>query len=505
MILPLTRQTRKTTFTATTAQPYNWLMQALSAMILIVILATAAVFWPAPDPGYEMEADTAIVTLVEPGGIAEQAGLQVGDQILELSERPWDVVLIQLNGLSLTSPQDHPIPMRIERAGVVHMLTLAPVPPDAGFQALKLTRVVLALLCLLTAYSLGIVRRHEAPGSYLVASFWLGMSVILGLHLFAGYASAHLAMVLRWLIIVILAPLSIYIHFWFPARPVPAKHAQLAQSALLGFWGVATVAFAVSVILWQPSLSALDSVFSPITPLALLIGFIGSGIVLRRAYRQTMTSHVRRQIRLIGMACFFVAAFWLITLIIPGLLGQPVLIADFWIDLATAAVPLAYLVGGVVRDLYRLDRIVMRLGVHVATTSLVIGLLVAAAIAFALQGTTTILWLAVCFVVLYRPMQQLGLRLLPAHMNPAHSTYHALHTAAANLASTLDRQVLIETITTGARTTFGAPAMAFYAGDIEGSNELACAIQERLPQLPKTIEPGSLIEWLRLMPPVTES
>ncbi|MFN8480194.1 MAG: PDZ domain-containing protein, partial [Kouleothrix sp.] len=84
MILPLTRQTRKTTFTATTAEPYNWLMQALSAMILIVILATATVFWPAPDPGYENDAETATVTFVEPGGIAEQAGLQVGDQILEL-------------------------------------------------------------------------------------------------------------------------------------------------------------------------------------------------------------------------------------------------------------------------------------------------------------------------------------------------------------------------------------------------------------------------------------
>jgi hypothetical protein len=93
------------------------------------------------------------------------------------------------------------------------------------------------------------------------------------------------------------------------------------------------------------------------------------------------------------------------------------------IDLVTALVPLAYLVGGVVRDLSRLDRILLRIGVHIVTTALLSAMLVALALVFALHGTTALLWLAVCFVVLYRPVQQLGFRLIPASLNPLHSTH----------------------------------------------------------------------------------
>ena len=98
-----------------------------------------------------------------------------------------------------------------------------------------------------------------------------------------------------------------------------------------------------------------------ILPVAFLVGLIGSGVLLYHAYQRTTIEHLRRQIRLIAMSCFFVAIAWLLLYVIPSFIGGEALIADHWVDLIAGAVPLAYLVGGVAPDLYRVDRVVMRL------------------------------------------------------------------------------------------------------------------------------------------------
>jgi len=64
---------------------------------------------------------------------------------------------------------------------------------------------------------------------------------------------------------------------------------------------------------------------------------------------------------------------------------------------------------------------------------------------------------------------------------------------------------MIEAVCAGLRATFGAPSLAFYTGDITGSNKLTCVIQERLSQLPETIAAGTVTEQLCLLPSVTES
>ncbi|NJO83976.1 MAG: hypothetical protein HC828_15095, partial [Blastochloris sp.] len=84
--------------------------------------------------------------------------------------------------------------------------------------------------------------------------------------------------------------------------------------------------------------------------------FVGSGIVLAQAYRRTIITHVRRQIRLIASACLFVGMVWLVLLALPLAGGSLPLIADAWLDLLTALIPLAYLIGGVLPNLYHLDR-----------------------------------------------------------------------------------------------------------------------------------------------------
>jgi signal transduction histidine kinase len=114
------------------------------------------------------------------------------------------------------------------------------------------------------------------------------------------------------------------------------------------------------------------------------------------------------------------------------------------------------------------------------------------------------LWGAVCFVVLYRPLLHFTLYRIFSDVSPVR-IYHQLHISSTKLTTTLDAAVLIEYICYGIRTTFGQPALAFYLGDIEGSNNLTCKVQERMNDLPDTIVTGPLTEQLCQLPNVTES
>jgi signal transduction histidine kinase len=504
-VIRTTRIQQITWYSANRWALYRWLTQSLAAVTLAMILAFTLLLWPIPYLGFNADPLTATIVFVEPGSSAEIAGLQVGDQVLRMYDRAWDEVVSVPNMLALIGPPEQPVPIRVERAGAVHTVALPQGTPSIAFQMGKATNLLLIMLCWLTGYILGIVRRHESAGSSLVAWFWLGMSGILGGYFFARFASYPLRLVLDWLMLTVLIPLAVYIHVWFPVRPVTPQQARTVRRALFGSWLLLNSGLAASIFVWSPTLIELVMRLSDLVLIGFVIGLSVSGVILRRAYRRTMIEHVRRQIRLIAMACFFVAIAWLLLLVLPNFLFGETVIADNWIDLLTGAVPLAYLVGGVATDLYRLDRVILRMGVHAGVVTLLAGFFAGVTIVFALQGTLAVLWIAVCFVVMYRPVLQIGFHLVPGFANPAHNTYHALHTAAANLTATLDRSALIEAVGVGVRATFGAPAMAFYAGDVERTNELTCVIQERLLQLPQVIAAGDLTQWLCLLPPVTET
>jgi len=80
MILPLIGQMRHIEMLSSApAVLYRWLMHMLSAMILVMILAIAVLFWPIPYAGFDVDPLTATVTFVEPGSAAAQAGLQLGE------------------------------------------------------------------------------------------------------------------------------------------------------------------------------------------------------------------------------------------------------------------------------------------------------------------------------------------------------------------------------------------------------------------------------------------
>jgi signal transduction histidine kinase len=491
---------------ATRQALYRWLTNGLAAVTLATILAFTVLLWPIPYLGFTVvDPRTAIIVSIEPDSSAAQAGLQVGDRVLRMYDRPWDAVIAHPNVLALVGPHERPIPISVERAGAMYIFVLVQGAPSIAFQAVKVTNILLAMLCWLTGYILGIVRRHESSGSPLVACFWLGLGGVLGSYFFARYASYPLRLVLDCLMLTVLFPLAVYIHVWFPVRPMLPQQAGDARRALLGSLVLLNGGLAASLIIWRPSLIQLVTRLSDLLLIGLLLALIASGVILRRAYRRTTIEHVRRQIRLIALACFFVAVAWLLLLVLPSFVLGEAVIADHWIDLLTGAVPLAYLIGGVAPDLYRVDRIALRLGVHAATTTVLVGVFAVISTALALHGTLAVLWTVVCFVVLYRPVQRLGFRLLPARVNPTHNFYHALHAGMTRLTATLDAPTLVDALCAGVRGTFGEPALAFYVGDIAGSNELTCVVQERLPQLPETITPGTLTDQLGRLSPVTES
>lgn len=491
---------------STAAQPtiYRRLMNGMAGVILAVIVAITIFFWPIPYLGFNVDPLTATISFIEPGSSAAHAGLHVGDRVLRMYDRSWNELIVHPNILSLVGPREQAIPISIERAGDVFTIPLVQAAPTLSFQTAKVTNILLALLCWATGYVLGIVRRHEAAGSPPVAWFWLGLSAVLGIYFFARFASYPLRLAMQWVLLTVLFPLAIYIHIWFPPRSITPRQARVARRALVWSWVLLNIGLLATIAVWRPTLVQLVISLSDILPISVLLSLIGSGAILRRAYRQMPIAHLRRQIRLIALACAFVAIAWLLLLVLPSLTRGEALIADHWIDLITGAVPLAYLVGGVAPDLYRLDRMVLRLGVHVGTTLVLAQTLAAITTTFALHGTLAVLWTAITFVILYRPVQHLGFRLLPAYASPAH-TYRALHAASTKLTSTLEQSLLIDAMCAGIRATFGEPALVFYTGNIDGSNELTLARQERMPTLSGTIRAGVLTDQLCSLSPITES
>lgn len=467
------------------------LIHGFAGLSLIIIIWLNILIWPIGSLGYAADSRTGMIMAIASGTPAANAGLQLGDRIVALYDRPWSDVISAWNVLAFVPPTGARIAMTIERDGALRHVSLVHVPPDIGFQEEKGAILLLAGLCWLVGYLLGIVRRNEATSSPLVALFWLAMAGVLGSYLFAAYASIPLRVLLQWSLIAVLMPLATFVHVWFPARIIAPPDSRRAARLLIGWVLGVHVLLLAAIGIWRPALVELMSTFSDIAPIVSLAAFILSGALLFRSYRQASVAHVRRQIRLIALACMIVAFLWTLAFIIPILIHEPILLADQRLKIIAGGIPLAYLVSGIGRDLYRIDRVLMRLSTHMLTIfTLVVGLALVI-VGFDVRGSGLLLWAVVLFVVLYRPVQRIAQRVLLSGGQQGQD-YRALNATLTHLTTTLDTSELISRIVDGVRLTFNQPSLAFYASHIDGTNEMTLTIQERMPYLPAVIAPGHL-------------
>ncbi|GAC1553867.1 MAG: hypothetical protein NVS2B7_29820 [Herpetosiphon sp.] len=471
-----------------------------ATMLLVIIFATS-VMWPIPHLGFAADAQTFVIRSVVPGTAADQAGLHVGDRIITLYDQPVATVLYSVRIANLIGPHAHAIPIVIDRSGQVLKTTMEQNRPSFAFQSTKVAMMVVALLCWLAGYELGVVRRHEAPNSSVVAVFWLGISGVLGSLIFARYTAPPIYAGLLWLLISVFVPLAIYVHLVYPARQSGIRPAHVGRYFLFASFLV-TSSIAILAYSSRMSMITLIGLLSSILPFEILAAVAIIGWILFRVYRRTTVARTRRHIRLIIAACLAITLIWFLLLIVPKIAFGYSLISGTWLVSLTALLPLAYLLGGL-PDLYRADRLAMRSLTHLLAASVLVAVTASGIALLHLAATWASFWIAVAFFVCYRPVQHGLLRLSPVTLGGEEP--QALDQAIQELAHSLEAPTVAATLIAGVRGQFGEPALAVFLGDVEGTNILTLHHQERMAGLPITILPGKLVKQLRQSPSVTES
>jgi signal transduction histidine kinase len=466
-------------------------IHGLAVAMLCLIVWGVGVIWPIPHLGFLYSVPDGVIRAVSSGGPAAQAGLQVGDQVVALYDQPWEAILASWNVLPLIGPLDQPVPVTIQRDGLVRRVGVRVGPPDPATQAVKGSYTVLALCCWLTGYLLGTRQRQAVPGAFGLALFWLVASGLVGVYGFAINAALPLRLALHAFLAIVLMPALVAIHSWYPRQVVPAPTARQTRR----WWLATTGALLLLYILFLFSGNRSAVFFADLrgTPLALLGGCLGSGMVLVRRYRQTTIPHTRRQIRLIAAACGAMVVIWLYAFFGPTVTDAFTFLVDPLITLAPALLPLAYLLGGVVPDLYRLDRLARRTVAHLLTLLVFSGALVVVQRSLAVTPTIFWIWAGISVLLLYRPLHEISLRLIAPDVRLA-TAYHPLDTAIATLATSLERDTLLTACVQGLRTTFGHPALACYDRETPETTALARVKQDHLPTIPDCLPAGMLID-----------
>jgi len=465
-----------------------------AGLIVVIILAANILLFPIPYLGVAVHPQTHVVLDVDPGGSGDRAGLRAGDQVVRMYNRPIDDVFTSITYLQWIAPRDQPIPLVLERDGQEHVLHLAQDPPVWEYRLFMLGMTGLAFVCWLTGYVLGAGRSQSVLPSHTVAYFWVGIGGVVGTVPFALAVSTPLLVVLDWLTIGVFVPLAVYIHLFFPPQEEPVSYTRIKVS-------IAAAAVFVNALLFAASIrqqSIIDVLFmlQPLVPVALIIKFAGSAILLKRAYRHTVVAHTRRQIRLIASACGIVACMWMLLQVLPSLtLGQRLLPRNL-LFLFSGLVPLAYLASSITPDLYRLDRFTSRVLLHSATVTVLGVPVFLAATQVQRWNIATSLMVALACVVVYRPVQHAVARALPRKYLPS-ADHAALDRAVAGLARTLEPDQLVGTLADGVRAAFKEPALAVYTGDIHGSDALHLRVHDRLLNVPITMPAGALTTLLR--------
>lgn len=492
--------------TATNASvhaPSPWAVNLFAALTLAGIVSALLLLWPIPYLGYFTEPATGLVVEVVDDTTAARAGLRRGDRVVHRYDYAWEDVGTQWFVFPLHWSTVESIPLWIERDGDILQLTLPAEPPTLAYQIEKLSAFGLGLICWLTGALLGLAHRRIPSHLARVAWFWLATGGIAGFYTFAYYSSYPLSLVAQWLLMTIFAPVAVYIHVWFPPRPVNEAQRKTARRALAITLVLMQIATLTGIAVWQPTITALVVALGTIMPAMLGLAFLATGVLLWRARRQTSILHTRRQIQLIASACFIVASTWIVLRTIPNVLDQFPILPHYVLDLFAAFVPLAYVAGGLLPDLYRLDKVIGQLTLHALTIAMLALLITGGALLISVPETGTTLWAALCVVTLYRPLQR-GMQWIADRSTQPEAMADTLALTTQQLAGTLDTNAQAAILVDGLQRAFGSPPIALYLRQSQESDELAAVVQRQI-DLPPILELGTLTSLLPQATAVVET
>jgi len=460
--------------------------------------------WPVEYLGYDLDPRSGEVIFLETGSTAANAGMLVGDRVLNIYGVPVAALMGHWNKWQLIADSGEQIPVIVERAGVPHTFLLPRQAPGLRFQIAKIVFALLAAACWITGALLGFGRRHEVSGSALVTAFWLMLAGILGSYVFAIDLSPPLFAILLWLMLTVLPALGIGLHVWFPARAVSRRRTQVARVAITGALLGSNSILIAAWLRWRPGLA--DLIVHSWMPLvlALTITFAGAGLLLFEAYQRTSIPHVRRQIRLITQACLFTAAIWFLFYVLPLLTGIASPLPAALIDLVPITVPAAYLVSGTAANLYTLDRRMRRLMADLLALTL-IAVVFGVAVALAEQAQPeTVFWPALGVALLVYPLVD-WTRRVRASWSSSDRSYSPLREARHRLTTSLDPTTLVAAVKDGVQRTFARPPFALYLAEPTAPLHLILVSQDQLPDLPLSLTPGVLTAYLLGGEPVVEA
>ena len=465
----------------------------VAAAVLVLIGVSTRIIWPISLLGYSVDPETYRLVHIVPGSPADRAGLRVEDQVIAIYNQPVATYLNSYLFRYLGLPGEV-APFTVQRGGqLIETVMLIP-PPSKQLQVTKLAFLILSLVCWITGYLLGVVRRHDVSSLGVVSLYWLGISGIYGSLMLALYGAPPLMRMITWLFPTLFLPLGVYIHLLYPLRRPGAYPANMA--ALI--FGVAWLVFCIvtgGAYLngWPPA--RIDKLLWRVVPIEIISSLGIVGWILNRAYKQAIAAHTRRQIRLIVNACVSAVLILVLFFVLPRIVLGRYPIDPNWGIMVSGLVPLAYLFGGVTPDLYRLDRVVSRLLLHLLTITLLAAAVVIAERSVAARDYLVLSLSVAISVAMYPTIHGLMRRgLRPASSN--NGVLPAIERAISSMTHTLEAPTLVATVVQGASEQFDRPAIAFYQGDIHGSNTLHLATQERLSNLPATLVAGPLADAL---------
>ncbi|MEI8305449.1 MAG: hypothetical protein WCF99_00155 [Chloroflexales bacterium] len=457
--------------------------------VLAIILGTSLLLWPVPSLGLALDLHTGTVRTVQQGSSAAQAGVQPGDRITSIYDYPWQAVNTRLLLIPLPWSADIPTPITVIRAETTRDLVAWAGVPDGWLQVEKVLRALIALTCWWTGYLLGRSPRATDWRLRWTAWFWVLLGGSLGLYQLTIVVSYLLTIGVLWIQCSVLAPVAVAIHHWYPLRPTPNALSRRVRRVLLAAISVGQLSLLGLVLTSSATTVVFERLDTAVT-YVYLASIVLSAATLWQAYRTTVIAHVRRQIRLIGVACVLVGCWWaLLVLLGWGNAALQALIPPAAFPFGAILIPLAYLISGVRADLMRIDQLVRQLLVHALTTLSILSILIVGMRSQQLIVTPALNLLV--GLALYVPIFRLVQRWLVPGAHDARAS-NVLREAGKSLGTSLDATQLVRFLSAGIQRAYLNPPLAIYHQGDHDSDAMVRIMAEQLDVL--AVIPNSLLD-----------